>query len=154
MCSCPRFSVQNMLTKQPEFIPSISGPFGCSLPPFWVHFGFLGGSGGRSGSHLGPKTAQSSKNIEKVTWWTPPRAQVGSQNRSWRHFLTKKTQTNRRSKSKPQKHRFPIAPDVAQCGSHTVNTICAEGSIHIHLSDFGVTLGYNLGSLLDTFGYF
>ena len=52
---------------------SIWGPFGdicgVSLAPFWVP----GGSGGRSGSHLGPNSAQGLKNIVKVTWWTPPK---------------------------------------------------------------------------------
>ena len=35
-------------------------------------WGGPGGSWGRPGSHFGPKTAQSSKNLEKVTWRTPP----------------------------------------------------------------------------------
>ena len=33
--------------------------------------GGSGGSWGRAWRHLGPKTAQSSKILEKVTWWTP-----------------------------------------------------------------------------------
>ena len=36
-------------------------------------WGGPGGSWGRPGSHFGPKAAQSSKNLEKVTWRTPPR---------------------------------------------------------------------------------
>ena len=37
-----------------------------------------------------------------------------------------------------------IAREV-QCHSHTINTICFERSMHIHLSGYGVTLEYHLG---------
>ena len=32
-------------------------------------------------------------------------------------------------------------PELAQCGSHTVNTMLLEGSGHLHLDDFWVVLG-------------
>ena len=34
----------------------------------------------------------------------------------------------------------PTPSEVAQCGSHTVNTMCFEGSDQIRMSGFGVTL--------------
>ena len=41
-------------------------------------WGGSGGSWGSSRRHLGPKTAQSSKKLEKVISFAPPRGQVGS----------------------------------------------------------------------------
>ena len=41
----------------------------------------------------------------------------------------------------------PTPPQVAQSGSHPINTICFERSDPRALSGFGVTLGTRLGSL-------
>ena len=51
-----------------------------------------------------------------------------------------------------EKHRHPTSPEVAQCGIHTVITICFERSSHARLGGFGVTFGYLLRSLLVTLG--
>ena len=50
------------------------------------------------------------------------------------------------------KKRRLTPPEMAQCGSHAVNTMLFEGSGHVHLDGFWVVLGYLLGSLLVTFG--
>ena len=50
------------------------------------------------------------------------------------------------------KDRHPTSPEVAQCGIHTVITICFERSSHARVGGFGVTLGYLLRSLLVTLG--
>ena len=41
---------------------------------------------------------------------------------------------------------------MAQHGSHCLNTISFEGSIHSDLNGFGVTLGHRLGSLSSMIG--
>ena len=51
-----------------------------------------------------------------------------------------------------EKDRHPTSPEVAQCGIHTVITICFERSSHARLGGFGVTFGYLLRSLLVTLG--
>ena len=47
----------------------------------------------------------------------------------------------------------PTPSEVAQCGSHIVNTMCFEGSTHRYLSDFGATLGYPAEAISRTFGF-
>ena len=52
--------------------------------------------------------------------------------------------------SKQRKVQFPMPFFVAHSVAQTVNTICFEGSAHVHLNGFGVALGCHLGSLFDT----
>ena len=40
---------------------------------------------------------------------------------------------------------------VAHLVAQTVNTICFEGSAHVHLNGFGVALGRHLGLLFNNF---
>ena len=53
--------------------------------------------------------------------------------------------------SKQRKVQFPMPVFVARFVAQTVNTICFEGSAHVHLNGFGVALGCHLGSLFDNF---
>ena len=54
--------------------------------------------------------------------------------------------------SSQEKSRHRNSPGVAQCGIHTVITICFEGSSLVPSGGFWVTFGYLLGSLLATLG--
>mgnify|MGYP005657244759 CR=1 FL=1 len=53
--------------------------------------------------------------------------------------------------SKQRKVQFPMPFFVAHFVAQTVNTICFEGSAHVHLNGFGVALGCHLGSLFNNF---
>ena len=53
--------------------------------------------------------------------------------------------------SKQRKVQFPMSLTVAHSVAQTVNTICFEGSAHVHLNGFGVALGCHLGSLFNNF---
>ena len=53
--------------------------------------------------------------------------------------------------SKQRKVQFPMPFFVAHFVAQTVNTICFEGSAHVHLNGFGVALGCHLASLFNNF---
>ena len=55
-------------------------------------------------------------------------------------------------KAAEQEKRHAIPPEVAQCGSHTINTMLFEMSSHVHSDGFWMVLGYLFGSLLVTLG--
>ena len=52
--------------------------------------------------------------------------------------------------SKQRKVQFPMPFFVAHFVAQTVNTICFEGSAHVHLNGFGVALGAIWGHFLTT----
>ena len=56
-------------SKNPSAAKALFGELTISKIEAW---GRPGGSWGRPGGHLTPKTAQSTKNIARVTWRTPP----------------------------------------------------------------------------------